>query len=306
MWFRRKPRNRALERRHVLDVKVARSARRRLRARVATLAAGLSLGTVFAVYISWRVGEALLNHFVYDNAAFSVETIDLHTDGIIAIEQLRRWSGVKPHDNLFALDLNRVKRDLELVPAIQSVSVERVLPRTLRIRVTEREPMAQVHNCLLDADGVAMLPLESNQRSIPVQPGERYPLISGVAPADVRVGRETDSLRARTAMRFLAAFDRSAMAGAVDIARIDVAQPEVLIVRTAQGNEITFGYQDFDRQLNRWRLIHERGLQSARQIASLDLSVGDNVPLRWLDGVVAPPGSGKTKKPALYHKKKHV
>ena len=54
-------------------------------------------------------------------------------------DQLRRWAGVKPGENLFALDLARVKRDLEMVPLIDSVSVERVLPRTLRIRVTERE-----------------------------------------------------------------------------------------------------------------------------------------------------------------------
>ena len=46
-------------------------------------------------------------------------------------------------NNLFALDLSRVKRDLELVPAIESADVERILPHTLKICVTEREPIAQ-------------------------------------------------------------------------------------------------------------------------------------------------------------------
>ena len=172
MWFRRKAKNRAFERRHVLDVKVARREVRRLRVRVATLAASLSLGTVFAVYVAWRCGDWALNHFVYENRAFNVEQIDIQTDGVIAPEQLRRWAGVKRNENLFAVDLTRVKRDLELVPAIQNVAVERVLPHTLRIRVTEREPIAALQNYLVDADGYAMIPVDILQRAVPPQAGE--------------------------------------------------------------------------------------------------------------------------------------
>src|SRR6185369_5041854 len=75
---------------------------------------------------------------------FAIERLEIETDGVLAPEQLRTWGGVRPKDNLMALDLARVKRDLELVPAIESVIIERVLPGTLRIRVTEREPIAQV------------------------------------------------------------------------------------------------------------------------------------------------------------------
>jgi cell division septal protein FtsQ len=55
-----------------------------------------------------------------------------------------RWSGVREGENLLGLDLARVKRDLELVPLIRSAAVERVPPNTLRIRVSEREPLARV------------------------------------------------------------------------------------------------------------------------------------------------------------------
>src|SRR5437870_1662236 len=119
MWFR-KPKNRAFERRHVLDVNVARRQLVRQRVRVATLAAGLSLGTLFTLYLAWRGGNWAMNHFIYENKAFAVQEIDIRTDGVIALEQLHRWAGVKREQNLFALDLGRVKRDLELVPAIQS------------------------------------------------------------------------------------------------------------------------------------------------------------------------------------------
>ena len=57
-----------------------------------------------------------LRRLLYENPAFATHHLDVETDGVIAREQLRRWAGVKLEDNLLALDLERVKRDLELVP----------------------------------------------------------------------------------------------------------------------------------------------------------------------------------------------
>jgi cell division septal protein FtsQ len=300
-FFKRK--NRAFERRHVLDVKVARRQAVRHRVRVATLAAGLSLGTLFAIYLMWRVGDWSMNRFIYENKAFALKEVDLQTDGVIAPEQLRRWAGVKPGQNLFALDLSRVKRDIELVPAIHQVAVERVLPHTLKIRVAERVPIAQMQNYLVDANGVAMLPLELFQRSIPPQPGEQYPAIVGVSVNELRAGRVIDSPQVRAALRFLVAFEQSSMAPMVDIARVDVTAPDVLQVVTAQQNEITFRTTDFEKQLNRWWLVHMKGQEQSRQIASLDLSVGEYIPLRWLEAAAVPPTAPKPKKPSPYKKK---
>ena len=300
-FFKRK--NRAFERRHVLDVKVARRQATRHRVRVATLAAGLSLGTLFAIYFLWRVGDWSMTRFIYENKAFALKEVDLTTDGVIAPEQLRRWAGVKPGQNLFALDLTRVKRDIELVPAIHHVAVERVLPHTLKVRVAERVPIAQMQNYLVDADGVAMLPLELFQRSIPPQPGEQYPAIVGLSVNELRAGRVIDSPQVQAALRFLVAFELSAMAPLVDIARVDVSAPDVLTVTTAQQNEVTLRTTDFEKQLNRWFLIHTKGQEQARQIGTLDLSVGENIPLRWLEAVAVPPTAPKPKKPSPYKKK---
>src|SRR5436190_7708809 len=216
-----KPKNRAFERRHVLDVKVARRQAVRHRVRVATLAASLSLGTLFAIYLLWRIGDWSMTRFIYENKAFAIQEIDLQTDGVISLEQLRRWAGVKREQNLFALDLTRVKRDLELVPAIETAAVERVLPHTLKIRVVEREPIAQIQSYLLDAEGVAMTPLEPQQRTLPSQPGERCAIITGVSPAELRAGKQVESPQVRAALKFLTAFEHSAMAPLVEIARVD-------------------------------------------------------------------------------------
>lgn len=305
MWFFKKPKNRAFERRHVLDVKIARRQVVRQRVRVATLAAGLSLGTVFALYVLWCAGNWAMTRFIYENKAFAVQEIDIRTDGVITLEQLRAWAGVKREQNLFALDLSRVKRDLELVPAIQNVAVERVLPHTLKVRVIEREPIAQIDNYQLDADGFAMRPLEAQQRSNPLQPNEHLPMITGVSPGELRAGHQVESPQLRAALKFLTAFNQSSMAPLVDVVRVDASAPDVLQVMTAQQNEITFATTDFEKQLNRWWLVYSTGLQQAHQIASLDLSVSENVPLRWLEAAAVPPNAPKLRKPSPY-KKKHV
>lgn len=300
-----KPKNRAFKQRHVLDVKVARRKAVQHRVRVATLAAGLSLGTLFAMYLLWRAGDWALDRFVYENKAFAVQEIDIQTDGVIALDQLRRWSGVRLEQNLFAIDLARVKRDIELVPAVQSVAVERVLPHTLKIRVVEREPVAQADRYFLDGEGFAMQPLEPSQRSVPVLQGERYPLISGINPSELRAGRPVESPRVRAALGFLAAFERSAMAPLVEIARIDLSAPDVLQVTTVQQNAVTFQLHDFEKQLGRWFLVYCKGQEQGRQIGTLDLSVAQHVPLHWSDTAAAPLSGPRLRKASPY-KKKHV
>lgn len=316
MWFQRKAKNRAFTRRHVLDVKLHSSETRRTRVRVTTMAVSVSLGTAFALYLIWRCGEWAVNALIYENRAFAIEQIDVQTDGVIALDQLRSWAGAKAGNNLFALDLSRIKRDLELAPAIQMAAVERVLPRTLKIRVTEREPVAQIVVpslrsggkplvYLLDAEGFVMHPLTPLQRSVPLQPGEQYPQITGVNTTELRPGRAVEAAPVLAALRLITAFDHSPMAVLVDLQRIDVSSPEILQVVTGQQNEITMRTADLDRQLQRWRLVHEKGQQQSRLIASLDLSVADHIPLRWQDGVSAGAVSPKPKKTSPY-KKKHV
>src|SRR5581483_9802494 len=113
-WFNRKPKNRRLGREHVLDVKLRSDQVRATRMRLAAIAMGLLFATVFGFYLVWRAGEWALNRLVYENKAFAVQEIQVQTDGVIAEDQLRRWAGVKPGENLLALDLGRVKRNVEM------------------------------------------------------------------------------------------------------------------------------------------------------------------------------------------------
>jgi hypothetical protein len=320
-FFNRKPKNRRLGRVHVLDVKLRSEQVRRMRFRLAALLFGALFGTVLGVYALWRGGEWILNRVGYENPAFAIREVEVQTDGVIAPQQLRRWANVRPGQNLLALDLARVKRDLEMVPALETVSVERVLPRTLRLRVTEREPVLQVtvprlnargamENFIfhLDAKGVVMQPLDPGQRIKPfLQADEALPVLFGLKQMDLRPGRPIESPAVQAALQLATEFSFSPMAGIVDLRRIDVSAPTVLVVTTGQGSEVTFGLENLDQQLRRWRQVHEEGYRMRKgNLASLDLSVANNAPARWLDPKIVPPPA-KPPKPSRPNKKpRHV
>lgn len=317
MWFNRKPKNRRLERDFVLDVKLRSSQVRAARLRVLAMGLAFLALIVVGAYSLWRAGQWTLNRLVYENKAFAIEEIDVQTDGIIAIDQLRRWSGIRLGQNLLALDLARVRRDLELVSLIRTASVERVLPHILRVRVVERSPIAQINVLkpaagggiesgvfLVDADGYVIVPLDPRQRTTPLtQSSEELPLITGVNGLQVQAGRKIESRQIMAALQLLVAFDRSSMQGLVDLKTIDLGTPDVLVVTTDQGSEITFGLTDLDQQLRRWHIIFTKGQQFSKAIASLDLAVSNNLPVRWLEASAVPPASPRHSK---VPKKKHV
>jgi cell division septal protein FtsQ len=195
-----------------------------------------------------------------------------------------------------------VKRNLELVSTIDSISVERVLPRTLKIRVKERKPVAQVNvpradekNGIaisvlqLDADGFVMQPLDPRRRMVPLsQAVNELPVIDGLNVYQLQSGRRVEMPEAQAALKLLAAFAHSPMAGLVDLRRIDVSSPGVIVATTGQGGEITFGLDNLEQQLRRWREIYDLGMSQNKMILSLDLAVANNVPVRWAENNLLP------------------
>lgn len=318
MFFKRKSKNRRFERKHVLQVKLRSSQRRQLRFRRAAMLLLVPGFMAFGAYAAWKGGDALLSRLVYENPAFAIHQIDAQTDGVLSLEQIRRWAGVKLDDNLLALDLARVRRDLEAIPNIKSTAIERVLPHTVRIRISEREPIAQFlfpqpkstnlwdrGVYLLAADGMVMLPLEPHQKAVPNASPEALPSLIGVPRDSLRPGRRVESAQIRAALNLIEAFARSPMAGLVDVKHIDLSAPNVLNVSTAQHSDVLFGFTDLDAQLRRWRAVHEYGQRAGKYVAWIDLSVANNVPARWLDPTAPAPPAPKPIK-AFRTQKKHV
>ena len=317
MWFRREQKNRRLHRGHLLDVKLRSDQVRATRTRLAAVGFCVLFGTVFGLYLLWRSGEWALDKFVYENSEFAIQNVQVQTDGVMAPEELRRWSGVRIGSNLIALDLAAVKRNLELVSAIDSVSIERVLPQTLKIRVTERTPVAQVNVprtdaaggiaisvFQLDLGGVVMQPIDPRQCMVPLLlMNAQLPVILGLNYFQLQPGHRLESSQVQAALQLIIAFGHSPMFGLVDLRQVDVSAPGVVIATTGQGSQITFGLDNLDQQLRRWRQIYDLGFRQGKTIATVDLAVANNVPVNWVMVNAAPDTLPKSVKPVKPRRK---
>jgi cell division septal protein FtsQ len=316
MWGRSKKKK--FERQWLLDVRSRSGPLKALRLRMAVSALAISAGVVLVLFITWKGGEFLVDRYLYTNPSFAIEQLEIETDGIIPLEQIRSWANIKAGQNLLALDLPRIKRDLELIPLIEAASVERILPRRLIIRVREREPIARVvvfsarsseallepTPLYLDEHGMVIPPLLRSLNTIAFDSATRFvPTITGISAAAFRPGHIVESPTVLAALRWLRAFQSSEMAGRVEVRAVDVSAPAAMIVSTEQGNEVTFAYRDFDMQLARWKGIHDLSQRRARTVAALDLAVTNYVPVIFADPTNGAPALVRPAQPSPYRKK---
>jgi hypothetical protein len=127
----------------------------------------------------------------------------------------------------------------------------------------------------------------------------------GVQAGDAQLGRPVDSPQIQAALKLVVEFDHSPMAGMVELQRIDVSEPEILRVTTTQGAAVTFSLNHFDAQFRRWRIIFDQYQKWGKAIATLDLSIDNNLPVRWIAAASLPPTLPHAVKPPRI-KRKHV
>jgi cell division protein FtsQ len=177
--------------------------------------------------------------------------------------------------NLFRIDIDRVQHDLRTLGWVQRIDIEKTLPDTLRIRITERVPMALVRNgetlSYVDAEGTAFAELT------PAAGNEDLPIISEASGAEL----------ART-VKLLAALG---------------AQDAELYARVSELWPIPpRGFAIFDRQLGaivyaneedivpKWRELYAiLAAENNPEIEYADLRFADRVIVRQKD-VKQPPG----------------
>ena len=287
-------RNRRVSPDVVLNVKLSNDQVRSRRMTIAARVLMVLFCVAFAGFVLLRGGQWLTNRLMYENAAFTVRKVDVTTDGVMTHAEIRRFVILRPNQNLYALDLAAVKRDLEMLPWIRHAFVERVLPETLRIQVEEREPVAEIRRpvttprgelvtqrLLVDDSGFVMPALDGWIKHVNTSGNVdqiAFPQMM-MNLTDVVEGRRLEVVGVTSAIELLRRFELSSMAGIVEILSIDITQADELILTTVQGTKVTFAIQGIDRQLLRWREIHDRLAASRVTAASINLTVANHIPV---------------------------
>ena len=298
-----------------VNVKSQQIRSERLRVLRSFLIIGVTLMALLAT--SWLGGSLALTRLVYENESFAVLDMDYRTDGIISESQLKDLGGVEMGDNLLSLDLLRIKRNIELTPRVKIASVERFLPDTLQVRVTERVPMAQIwiwqrdsdnegqYDCIrlqVDESGHVMPPIVGQSVVFPQHQSEwSLPVIAGIDLKTLRTlapGRPAGLPKLKAALEVIREYRKSAMVGEVDLRVVDLSQPQILRVTTGDGGQIDLSRNRLQQQFNRWARIRAHGQKYGLSIEAMDLSVTNNVPVRWMLSPNIAKGIGQSQKMA--------
>ena len=234
-----------------------------------------------------------VRHLVLSNEMFAFESFVLETDGHISKRQAMRWSGAERSTNILALDLAETKRNLERVPLIREVAVERIIPDCLRFTLQERKPVFRIGFLVPGRERIRIRPYLMDRTGYVYSPfldtGEleqqRYwkglPELIGVGALPIYPGEKSVSPKIRGAIRLLESFRESALAERFRIRSIDISRRGTLVARTSDGQEVTFGLESFAERIDRWKRILDRARRDDMVLLGLDLSLSNNHPIRW-------------------------
>lgn len=161
------------------DVRATRRNHRRVQIqRVLVVAANILLAAGICLMVLW-IWQRSQNDARF--AVRAIEPVGAQKTSAAELDSVaRRYVGM----NLFRIDLGALQRDFESLPWVASVAIEKQLPGTLKVHVTEREPVA------LLVDGGALHYVDGDARAF-ARLAPRYgnaglPLVRDASAAELR------------------------------------------------------------------------------------------------------------------------
>lgn len=171
----------------------------------------------------------------------------------------------------FGVDVDAVRRAALRSPWVDTVSVRRVWPDTLRVAVTEQKPVARWGaGALLNERGEVFAP-----------PAESFP--PGLPQLAGPTGREADVLAQFTAI------SKALQPLHQGVLRLTLDERRSWSVELSDGFELLLGQEDIAARVARYASAYTQALRPrALQVGAVDLRYTNGFAVRW-----NPPDSGK-------------
>ena len=238
--------------------------------------------------------KAGADHLFFKNPKYVVGEITVATDGMLTRAQILEETGLAEGGFALGIDLEATRKKIESLPQVISAEVHRALPGGIDISIKERTAVAWLecedlklapfrtrNGCLLGADGVAM-PCPSLMRGY-----LRLPVIQVKAISRVKYGEVVDSEPVRGALQLIALNEKLLFEEQLEIRTIESPKPFSLLAVFASDAEVTFGLDDLERQMRDFKMVIDNAQTQGWRIATLNLSVAENVPVTFFSGAPA-------------------
>ncbi len=252
---------------------------------------GLKLSIVFALIglAAWG-GYKGMRHAFIDNEKYKLQEIKLQTNGHLDHQRVVEVAGINLNDSIFAVNAEDARKRLNALPEVIDSSVNRRLPGTLKIKITERVPVVWLEcdqlgypgrkdgGILADKDGITF-PCEGalwqTARDLPVI------VLKESTVDDFELGKPMQHRDAMRALRLIQRFSNTGI-------RNDWLPERVILVNNYSmdavcndGTRATFGMYEHERQMRDFIKISEHTRKTQRNIQHINLIPKKNIPVRF-------------------------
>ena len=273
---------------HLLDVKVrSRSATQHRNRRIIVWVSKIALVIALAVGLYFGVREGA-RRFFFENPDYQLRAVNVQTDGTLQRDQILNVAGLHEGENVFGVNLAKVRDRLQDLPQVDEVQVVRKLPAEIDIKIVERKPIAWISRekeisdpfasdaaFLVDARGVLM----KEKKLLPEYLG--LPLISGCTSEALEPGKTVESVEANAALELLRESTGSFMQTRFQIRQIDVSKGYCLLVTDKNHSQVSFGFDQLDLQLKRLEQFLVYCDDTKQELATVNLLVQRNIPVTF-------------------------
>lgn len=166
---------------------------------------------------------------------FTLKHVRLTGASTLTEEAVLEIAGLSIGERLFNLETGEVAMRLERDLRIESASVQRALPDTLEISITERVPVATIVAELgyvdLDRTGKVVAAYKT-LKNVPI------PLVTGIGTQDLYIGDDAKDETVLLVLRFLTGLSPETQS---KISEINVGNPDAVTLYTTKAAQIRLG-----------------------------------------------------------------
>lgn len=263
----------------ILQVRARQSENRRARARIwaRVLAAFGAAGLL--LWVGMTGSRGIARSLYRDNPRYTIRVLDIEASERMS-DMIRRFGGVSVGMNLFDVDLQALRENLLGLPIVQSVRVERRLPDTLVVRVSERIPMARIWiegspvDLGVDREGMVLGPTYA----LP-----HLPRIEATRAGSLIPGNRIERADLLAALELLDLCDTTRIGQIVKINRIRVSEEDVMTLHLAAGDQVLFPRRQIEAKLlglaGILKTIQDQRMREDGKPFHIDMTTEKNVPV---------------------------
>jgi cell division protein FtsQ len=223
------------------------------------------------------VGGFFVTQFLMASDLFRVDEVTVQGNRRLRSEQVAVLSDIEKGVNTFELDLDLIGRKIEENPWIQTAQVQRIFPRQVVIRVTERKPVAIInlgYLYYLDQRGEIFKVLGAADSL-------DYPVVTGF---DYEKAQQHDSEYAHDLRQIVELLDDIRQRPQFDLKQVSEVHRDKtgdLTLFTLRGGvRVKLGRGDYKKKIDRLEKIYARLKPKLKILDYIDLNVDEKVIVR--------------------------